>query len=354
MTKLKKYNTLSDWETAKGGGDLLYPSVGLIKENSSVVYMPPPPIHTLPIKAVFYDSSTGSFVKLYPDQITEANPNYTPIGVEVVPAEHDVYGTGQAGVMSLAEMSYNNPDVGTSSNEYDHSMYWGGYKIDTSLPNYSFINYIGQGPTLNDGVVQGIISSAYLPSDKFTKITGLDGESGYSNNSTSYRQAPSPYNADGSRNEAYYTTVHSTANALSDFDGVVNTKVLTDLATGQSNWKTATNITNNSVEGVYPPACCCWRFHTSGTDQGQWYLPAAGEFGYVINRILAINTTINKVKSVYPSVVALEVASDEYIRGYWSSSEGSDYKGVSLVWKSGSIGLSDKNSGCNARAFLRL
>lgn len=113
MTKLKKYNTLSDWETAKS--DLEYPSVGLIEYNSSIVYMTPPPIHALPIKAVFYDSSTGDFIKIYPDQITEVNPNYTPIGVEVIPAEHDVYGDCTCGIMSLAEMSCDTPDTGSSS-----------------------------------------------------------------------------------------------------------------------------------------------------------------------------------------------------------------------------------------------
>ena len=91
---LKVFETESDYDSAKP--DFIYPTVSYVKETDKLLYMAKPiiPVHTLPIKAVFYDSSTGTFVKLYPDQITEVNPNYTPIGVEVVPAEHDVYGTG--------------------------------------------------------------------------------------------------------------------------------------------------------------------------------------------------------------------------------------------------------------------
>lgn len=296
----------------------------------------PPPIHALPIKAVFYDSATGGFVKMYPDEITEAIPTYTPIGVEVIPAEHDVYGTGQAGVMSLAEMDSSTPDVGSSERK---TLYWGGFNVDTSLPNYNNINLV-------DGTVATI---AYLPSDKLTGTTSLDGVSKYY---TASSNAPSPYNADGSRNEAYYTTAYSAVNALSDFDGVSDTKVLTDLATSQSDWKTATTIYNNSGAGYYPAACCCWRFHTTGTDQGQWYLPACGELGYVINRISAINTTINKVLSVYSSVVGIGVNTGD---DYWSSQEYSNGRACRLGMNYGDVGNYSKSTGrFYVRAFLRV
>lgn len=310
--------------------------------------MTPPPIHALPIKAVFYDSATNSFVKMYPDQITEVNPNYTPIGVEVVPAEHDVYGTGQAGIMSLAEMSCDTPDIGSSSGQ---TIYWGCYGTDTSLSNYDAVNYIGSNGNLNNGVVQGTNSYAFLPSDQFSTVIGLDGKSNYYYNESDRYQAPSPYNADGSRNEAYYTTAYSTANALSDFDGVGNTAVLTELATSQSDWKTASTITNSYDEGYYPAACCTWRFHTPGTEKGQWYLPACGEKGYVINRILAINTTINRIKSIYSSVVAVAMHTS---MGYWSSSEYSANDTRNLNTFNGHVGNINKNLDYYVRAFIRL
>lgn len=335
MKNIKLFETESDYDSAKP--DFAYPTVSYVKDVDDVRYMTKPiiPIHTLPIKAVFYDSSTGSFVKLYPDEITEVNPNYTPIGVEVVPAEHDVYGTGQAGIMSLAEMDYTTPDTGSSSHQ---NIYWGGHQVDTSLPNYDKVNLVN-GTTNRLG---------NLPSDQFTGATSLDGVSKYYD---IYSNAPSPFNADGSRNEAYYTTAYSTANALSDFDGVGNTTVLTDLATGQSDWKTATSITHSYSAGYYPAACCCWRFHTAGTDQGQWYLPACGEMGYVINRLSAINTTINKVLSVYASVVAVALGTSI---SYCSSSEYSDSSTYILSTGDGGVNKNSKYVYDHVRAFLRV
>ena len=90
MKYLKVFKTESDYTSSESS--FSYPTVSYTIENRKVNMVP---IHKRPIKAVFYDSATNSFVKLYPDQITEAIPTYTPIGVEVVPAEHDVYGTGQ-------------------------------------------------------------------------------------------------------------------------------------------------------------------------------------------------------------------------------------------------------------------
>lgn len=308
--------------------------------------MTPPPIHALPIKAVFYDSATDSFVKMYPDEITEAIPTYTPIGVEVVPAEHDVYGTGQAGIMSIAEMSLSTPDVGGLGSE---EIYWGGNWTDTSLLDYSSVNYIGSNGNLNNGVVQGIYGAGCLPSDRFSTVIGLDGKSNYLYNDND-KYAPSPYNADGSRNEVYYTTAYSIRNALSDFDGVGNTKVLTDLATSQPDWKTATTITNSGGAGYQPAACCCWRFHTAGTDQGQWYLPACGEMGYVINRFNAINTTINKVNSIYSSVTARTIRDGRY----FSSSESSTNYARFLMTSSGRCYSEHKELSGGTRAFIRL
>ena len=285
--------------------------------------------------AVFYDSNSNSFITMSPDEITGVIDGYTPIGVVVIPAEHDVYGTGQAGIMSLAEMNYTTPDTGSS--EYQ-SMHWGGYGTDTSLPNYDKVILVDNTTS----------SRGYLPSDKFTGTTSLDGVSKYA---TTSNNAPSPYNADGSRNEAYYTTAYSTANALSDFDGVGNTAVLTELATAQSDWKTATTITNKSDKGYYPAACCCWRFHTAGTSQGQWYLPAIGEMGYVINRISAINETINKVKSVYSSVAAVGVDTGDF---YWSSSEYNALRARFLGTDDGIVNYSYESSYLYVRAFLRV
>lgn len=73
----------------------------------------------------------------------------------------------------------------------------------------------------------------------------------------------------GGYNEAYGTTEFDTEepnlNALADFKGIINTKIITNLATGQSDWKTSDAIINSGETGYYPAACCCARFKTTGT-----------------------------------------------------------------------------------------
>ena len=348
MKYLKLFKNASDYTSAKNS--FSYPTVSYTIENREINMMP---IHKRPIKAVFYDSSTGGFVKLYPNQITEAIPTYTPIGVEVVPAEHNVYGTGQAGIMSLAEMSYNTPDTGSATSQ---NMCWGGTGDVADLINYRQYNYIGNGssPILDNNNILLTWNGSFVPSDKYyNSLNCLDGIGCYGFTSNKACYAASPFNSDGGRNGAYYTTFYSSINVFSDFDGVGNTKVLTDLATGQSDWKTASTITHSTNSGYYPAACCCWRFHTAGTVQGQWYLPAAGEFGYVVKRISAINETINKIKSIYTTNVITGIY-DSY--HYWTSTEESKNYVNGYNLSTGECGGITKISTSlqGTRAFFRL
>jgi hypothetical protein len=48
-----------------------------------------------------------------------------------------------------------------------------------------------------------------------------------------------------------------------------------------------------------PSACCCWRYHTLGTEQGDWYLPAIGELGYAVNKINFVNSSIEYINEKF-------------------------------------------------------
>lgn len=272
--------------------------------------------------------------------------SYTPIGIVVIPASHDVYGDGSCGVMSLKEMNYDSPDSGSTSYQ---DIYWGGYGDDISLPN---LNQIPTGNTSN-GIPTGQNYYAYLPSDKFSG-TQCAHDTDVSYNNTSYIPIPSPYLTDGSRNPGYYQTTSpsSSNNALADFDGIGNSQVLWDLATLQSDWKTASSITNNSDSGYYPAACCCWRYHTEGTSQGDWYLPACGELGYIMPPFNKINDAIGKMRTVYGSSVGVELNTNS---AYNSSTEYSKYGSRGVNTNYGRIDHDfNKDSSSNVRAFLKV
>ena len=271
---------------------------------------------------------------------------YEPIGVVVVPSSHNVYGNDCCGVMSLKDMNYNSPDSGSTSHQ---EIYWGGDGDELSLPN---LDQVPTGNTSNGIPTGQTSSSAYLPSDRFSGTQcAHDTDVSYYN--TSYTPIPSPYLTDGSRNPGYYQTSapSSSNNALADFDGIGNSQVLWDLATSQSDWKTASSIANNDGSGYYPAACCCWRYHTEGTSQGDWYLPACGELGYIIPRFNKINGAIDKMRTAYGSSVGVELRIGDF---YWSSTEYGSYVARYVDTYNGSVFRLGKGYNYYVRAFLRV
>lgn len=270
---------------------------------------------------------------------------YTPIGVVVVPGTHNVYGDGSCGVMSLKEMNCDTPDTGSTLYQ---NISWGHYPI-----NINELTDLTQAPTGNteDGIPTGQTAVPNLPSDKFNSYQCLHDTDAYY--STSSNQAPSPYLTDGSRNPGYYQTTSpsSTNNCLADFDGMGNSIILWDKATAQSNWRTASTITNNSGDNYLPAACCCWRYHTEGTQQGDWYLPAMGELGYIMPPFNRINEAIDNMRNAYGTSVGVEVNTGGW---YWSSNESSSYNARYLNAYNGGVGGSPKSTNYYVRAFLRV
>ena len=142
----------------------------------------------------------------------------------------------------------------------------------------------------------------------------------------------------------------SNLNALADFNGVENTEILIGLASGQTGWETSETITNSYSGGCFPAACCCWRYSTEGTSQGDWYLPACGELGYVCARRGAINAALTYV--IENELVMFCSTVPTY--DFWSSIEYStnDARGVSM--SNGSVYYNFKYSLNYVRGFLRV
>ena len=264
----------------------------------------------------------------------------------VVPGIHNVYGDGSCGVMSLKPMNCDTPSTGGTVEQY---MYWGVSGPNISLPN---LNQVPTGNTSN-GIPTDQTSNGYLPSDKFSDIQCAHDTDAYYTSSFFEDYIPSPYLTDGSRNPGYYQTTSpsSSRNALADFDGIGNSQVLWDLATSQSSWKTASSITNNSGTGYYPAACCCWRYHTEGTQQGDWYLPACGELGYIMPPFNKIKDAMDKMRTAYGSSVGVELS---VTKNYWSSTEYSKSWSHDMYMGQGTVKSDAKNTSTNVRAFLRV
>ena len=295
-----------------------------------------------------YDKQADKLIIVQNDKLNVDDfplTDYTPVGVVVIPGSHDVYGTGQCGVMSLIYMDINTPDTGSTSGA---DMYWGQAAGGIeALPDLSSLPYCDS----SGSSLAGNTYKAYLPSDKYSGPNCQHDTNAYYYSNFSYL-APSPYLTNGIRNLMYYQTSapSSRYNALSDFNGVTNTTILINLATKQSDWNTASTITNSSDSGYSPAACCCWRFHTDGTKQGDWYLPALGELGYMVSRLKAINNAISKLSTTYESSYYISIYGNVY---HWSSTE--CFNGAAWVIYSASGELKSASSyNYSVRAFLRV
>ena len=69
--------------------------------------------------------------------------------------------------------------------------------------------------------------------------------------------------------------------AITDMNGKANTEAVLQYATAQTNWRTDSAITFTNAAGYYPVFECAWRYHTSGTVQGDWYVPACGQLYFL-------------------------------------------------------------------------
>ena len=294
----------------------------------------------------FYDKQNSKVIIVSgKDWSIETYPadRYTPIGVVVVPGTHNVYGDGSCGVMSLKPMNCDTPSTGSTSDQY---ICWG---VDGT--NISGLPDLGQVPTGNtsNGIPTGQTSSyAYLPSDKFSKTQCAHDTDVYYN--VSNTPIPSPYLTDGSRNPGYYQTTSpsSSKNALADFDGIGNTeKIITQRGIKDYDSWTPGRTTDDD----YPAASCCDMFHTEGTSQGDWYLPACGELGYIMPPFNKINDAIDKMRTAYGSSVGVKLKTGY---DYWSSTEDSSYHARCVATDSGYVTSNFKSNNSYVRAWLRV
>ena len=290
------------------------------------------------------------------DYTLESYPadSYTPIGVVVVPNTHTDDGTAR--IISLAVMDRNNPDNGNTDGYVNIA--WGGYGSDIStLPNLTRAPSIGDSPTELTGeqtLKEWLgLNSPEMSSDYYDNEyrNPYDTATCYGR---SYQCVPSPYLNDGSKNPIYHST-DNTGNVYADMDGKSNTEKILAVDNGVStDWQTTTTIVNNTSTSTntqpHTAAQCCWRYHTAGTNKGDWYLPAGGELGYLASRWKAINTSINKILSSGFEALTLPVPSY-----WWSSTEPSSDTAVTLYFHSSHAYLnytSPKYNSRYVRAFL--
>ena len=233
---------------------------------------------------ILYANSNGE--KIVDSSILDPSLGYTPIGICV--AGTGFFGDGEkARFQSLKYMNYTTPETGSLTSQ---GMYWGNYGTDLNMiPNIQV--------THNGGANYGYFTVDYYDSLSQTN------------------KIPSVFDTNNKWNTSILGEVNQYA--TTDIDGRNKTDLMLASATSQSTWKTDTTITNESGAGYAPAACCCDRYHTVGTNAGDWYLGASGEMCMIIVQKTAINSKLAQIAAVYSTDCMSSLAANYY----WSSTE---------------------------------
>ena len=216
----------------------------------------------------------------------ELRKNLSPEAVVVVPSKHAPEGVIRA--MALSSLGHDS----FAPNETNGQMVFG------AVPNTDeIVKFNGVVSSLsNDSQQTTVLVNTAL----CTKGKPVDGVMPNNENNTpedvdTYWEnvvegenlVPSPYLNNGEINEIFRTNLVS--NALSDFNGKENTEILFD------SLNETENQTINEGTDNLPIVSLSKRYSTAHFGEGTWYVPSAGEVGYMFSRLGVINYALNKV-----------------------------------------------------------
>ena len=332
---LLKFKTEADYKTAKRN-HLVLPNVSSVEEsgntyiNGSFTSKEKAEAGTI---IAHHLHSTGEYEVKYIVPEAYGDPYWTAEAVVVVPYSH----TGDGTVRAMA-LDYANLTTPSTGGEASFIM-WGANVNIAGINNYSggikFANYNDQTSS------NGPNNTVYLPSDSFSgdkdKVNPYDKETFYK---ATENYAPSPYNEDGSKNDAYHslgTFADVTDNYLKDMDGKGNTlKILRNLNQDYLSQTlyadSLVNAQTKTYEGItlnlFPAACACAKYNTIlkhcnidirktleeniADNAMPWYLPSCGELGYMMVRLARIQYALSQADGIALGTNQILLSSTEF------------------------------------------
>ena len=367
---------LDDAAYQSGVSSIVRPGVALVKDTMTLHYLTSFDFNP---RYLFSDLSTS----------TELVSGKTVIGVEVIPARYTA--DQKTRFVSVKNMSLTDPENGTvaTGNNSDNpgaGIMWGGTSEisgSTYKTQMGYLNGYNEEEDTYDGIIGDTLhikdDYSYLPVDcsylfeeaiaagrTEEQIEALKAASLGTGTLDQYwipsiplegpveshqPYAPGPYSNTGAANSLY----SDSRTACYDMSGKANTELIVGSLQDES-WKTGT--LNNSTD-IYPAACACSRFCPGDTDPGDWYLPSAGELGYLAASLGRISKKIALAGTAGQSVVGIgDGLTYSTLGGWlWSSSQYDSNDAWDLYTDGGAVGYLDKggyNGSIRVRAFFQL
>ena len=144
---------------------------------------------------------------------------------------------------------------------------------------------------------------------------------------------PNVYDENGDWNIEVLGTIGDYA--LTDIDGKAKTAIYLTNVT-EENWQTINGILDSSDTGHWPAVEVSWRYSPNGTQQGDWYIGAVGEYALMENLRDDVNTKLSQIHNVYSSCIS--GISNEI----WTSTERDNGQNYRMNVGQGQIGSKSK------------
>ena len=238
-------------------------------------YIPPVP----KVLDILYSDNNGNLS--FKSGVLPISAGKTPIALCIAPP--NFFGTGEpARWMSLKYMNYNTPDTGSLT---DSGFILGNIFTLKNTQTYS----------LSELYKDSDLLAGYLPVDYYNATTDILPDILDTNNNWNLTVL-------GAANQQFMTAI----------DGKTITNNIATVATAQSTWQTDQTIENNGGAGYAPAICCTKRYHTLGTQSGDWYIGALGEMILIAINKTAINSKLAAISQIYSNDCMHALASVVY------------------------------------------
>lgn len=277
--------------------------------------------------------------------LTYPKEKFYPVGIVVIPFSHNRYKTGECGVISLRYGSNVTPKEGLDNGGIFAVGVGMSQRIRKYYPEVACLGYFSDSTVSNiitrsldlstsgNGAIP-YANARYVDSYRWKECPtdlGIYWRRPSSISGVGY--AASPFLNNGGPNPLYGLSEYKAQtgggngipvtwydvkdkNCMSDFKGKENCENILQYCTANEGWQTAEVIPNTNGSSTWSPAiAACWRYSPMGTTEGDWYLPAAGEAGYIGARWDYINNWIKALQEHF------EITLCELAGGYplWTS-----------------------------------
>jgi hypothetical protein len=239
-----------------------------------------------------------------------------------------------------------------------------GFFGENEKARWMALKYLNRNIGPNNGDVDPTTATIYFGpnvniqeiSDVTKAYVGATGENqdwGVFENGNTYNNpvlVPNVYDSNGDWNLSELGTIGDYA--VTDIDGKTKTAIYQSYVTAE-NWQTSI-IGDNANPGNWPAVMAAWHYAPSGTQQGDWYIGACGEYALMENLRSTFVDKITLIHTSYPNdCYEAPLVDNTNINGFeiWTATERDNGQQYRINTRKGQFGTKAKNVKTNGSKY---